>query len=528
MGSYSYEPSGRFSFRFSGNVDEQASELATTTAALATAFTSAEVVRGLTLTGTGVWGTRGQMLGITPVTVVTRSGVAGIAYQAGGRWLNGTASLTRGVGSNTTPEGLRGGTESWSREASLSSTMRWLGLGAGYERVMNRDAILDYGNYDSERVRASIDTLGSRASLSTNAEQLRITRGAGLTFAANLQKTFSSSVSFRVWRQSQITASAGGLVNDYANAIGIGRDRALFWSVGSQLAVMARLQASAWIRSEFASASKTGYTQEGLSALGRLEYRLRAFRVAAEYRHVDEPAAIRADAQPRQLPRPSDPDQPHQTVWREAAMTRRRAFTDLTPAVVAFVAVAVLLSVATPRAQGAAGSSRRANAVGSRPTWPPPPEPARIRFLRTLNPAAVRGRPSLFSRFVSALTGGDAPPSMSQPYGIAVGPDRRIYVADTRRRTHSRLQPREVRLLLDQSRRGLARRHRVRRRTGCSSPTRPRAVCCAWTRRVERSGRSGRRTGSRVRPASPRRRDRLFVVGHAEAPRGRRQPRRAP
>ena len=49
---------------------------------------------------------------------------------------------------------------------------------------------------------------------------------------------------------------------------------------------MARLQASAWIRSEFATASKTGYTQEGLSALGRLEYRLRAFRVAAEYRHA--------------------------------------------------------------------------------------------------------------------------------------------------------------------------------------------------------------------------------------------------
>jgi DNA-binding beta-propeller fold protein YncE len=66
-----------------------------------------------------------------------------------------------------------------------------------------------------------------------------------------------------------------------------------------------------------------------------------------------------------------------------------------------------------------------------RPTWPPAPAPARIRFIRTLNPAAVRGRPSVFSRFVAVITGGSPEPTMSQPYGIAVGPDRRVYVADT-------------------------------------------------------------------------------------------------
>ena len=97
---------------------------------------------------------------------------------------------------------------------------------------MNRDVILDFGNYDSERVRASVDTLGSKASVSTNAEQLRIERGVGLTFAANLQKTFSATASLRLWRESQVSASAGGLVNDYASVIGIGRDRTLFWSVG--------------------------------------------------------------------------------------------------------------------------------------------------------------------------------------------------------------------------------------------------------------------------------------------------------
>ena len=66
-----------------------------------------------------------------------------------------------------------------------------------------------------------------------------------------------------------------------------------------------------------------------------------------------------------------------------------------------------------------------------RPAWPAAPAPARIRFMRTLDPAGVRGRPSIFSRFVKVLVGETAEPKMSQPYGIAVGPDRKVYVADT-------------------------------------------------------------------------------------------------
>ena len=69
--------------------------------------------------------------------------------------------------------------------------------------------------------------------------------------------------------------------------------------------------------------------------------------------------------------------------------------------------------------------------ASGRRAWPPPPAPTRIRFIRSIDPEAVRGKPSFLSRVVRVLVGGRAAPRMVQPYGIAIGPDRKIYVADT-------------------------------------------------------------------------------------------------
>ena len=63
--------------------------------------------------------------------------------------------------------------------------------------------------------------------------------------------------------------------------------------------------------------------------------------------------------------------------------------------------------------------------------WPPPPAQARIQFVRSLDPAVVRGKPSFLSRAWRAFVGGGNEPRMLQPYGIAVSPDRKVYVADT-------------------------------------------------------------------------------------------------
>lgn len=88
------------------------------------------------------------------------------------------------------------------------------------------------------------------------------------------------------------------------------------------------------------------------------------------------------------------------------------------------VAVVGLISVALPpvplRAQQA-----------DRPVWPPPPAAARIRYVRALSPTTIKRPPSAFSKFLRVIVGGEADKAMQQPYGVAIGPDRRVYVADS-------------------------------------------------------------------------------------------------
>lgn len=282
--NYSYEPTPRLGLRIGANVDRQSGDDSSTAAALGSVSTHAEVVRGLVLTTTGTVGSRQQIVADTPTTVTTRSTDLGASYQLNTRWIGVGANATRGLGNNVTPDGRAGSTDSWSQEAHVSTSIAWFSAGGGYDRSRYRDEILDFGNYASERVRASLQGQATRGSISVNAEQLDVKRGRATTFIRNLQRTLSSTASLRLIGQNFISATAGHFDNGFDGAAGPGTDRSFFWSVGMDGAVAQTLRLTGWVRSEFATASRTQFNLDSLGAFARAEYRLRALNLALEYR----------------------------------------------------------------------------------------------------------------------------------------------------------------------------------------------------------------------------------------------------
>jgi hypothetical protein len=289
--SITFEPVSRFSVDATGSLDRQEAAPAATSARLVTTSARLEVGGGLSLDAAGTYGDREQVISDRTIAVVTRSGQAGSTFRAGPHWLEGTLTYRHGVGSNQTPEKVFGSTRTWTGQAALSSTIRWVGLSVGRDRSSARDDLLDYGNADVQRDRASLQVLAGRVTVQGSWDDAVIDRGRDSTFASLWQRSASGSASLRVTRSSTITANGGGFTN-----IGLsGTDTTRFWGGAINVEPAAGLHLSAWIRQEEATATQTRLDRKGLGWLGLVEYQLRDFTMALEYRRTDED--LRSDFQ---------------------------------------------------------------------------------------------------------------------------------------------------------------------------------------------------------------------------------------
>jgi hypothetical protein len=199
-------------------------------------------------------------------------------------WLQGSVGYNMGGGTNTTPEGQVGRVRSEAGQAGLSLSIKGVGLSGGYERSKADDEILDFGNYAIERTNAAVNTQAGRLNLSANAERARVDRGRGATFSTNLQQSVSGNVSLRIGRESQVSANVGG----FQNRGTFGDDRAAFAGVGLESQIAKGLHLSAWVRQGEMVASLTKLDQKTLYGFASLEYRIRQFNLAAEYRNSQQ------------------------------------------------------------------------------------------------------------------------------------------------------------------------------------------------------------------------------------------------
>jgi hypothetical protein len=279
-----YEPTSRFSLSANGNADRQDATPVATNAALATTTARLEAFPGLSFNASGTYGARGQVFNDAAVNVVTRGAQAGATYHAGPRWLEGTVTISRGIGSNTTAEGDVGRLGSESRHAMLSSSFSNVTISAGYDRQRSHDDILDYGNFGSDRVLGSFQTLGAVVTFVGSWDHSVVTRGRAATFATNRQETFTASATYTFSRNSRISANAGG----FTNRADIGLDRTLFWGGTYEAQPRPRLHVAATLRREVTTATQTHLDQRGLRGFGEAGYRLRLFTFAVEYRDDDQ------------------------------------------------------------------------------------------------------------------------------------------------------------------------------------------------------------------------------------------------
>jgi len=284
IATLNYEPTRRFAIDLSGSADRQDAALATTSAKLSSAAARYEVFRGLSIGATGIYGTRGQFVADTPLTVVTRSAQASTTYHAGVRWLDGSVSLTRGAGTNTTLDGTPGRLENWSAQSNLSSSLPWFGIGAGYDRAQSRDDILDFGNFDSERTHATVTRQSTALALSGTWENALVRRGRGATIGGTRQQVFTATATYRLRGSARLGANAGG----FSNRSEFGRDRTVFYGGAFESALRRSMHLSVWLRQENTTATQTNLVERALNGLAQLEYRLRAFNVSIEYRHYNQ------------------------------------------------------------------------------------------------------------------------------------------------------------------------------------------------------------------------------------------------
>lgn len=280
----SFDPSSRFSLSLTGNADRQEAQPVATSAVLATTAARYDVVGGLSLNATGTYGRRGEEFQGAPVAVTTRTGQVGATYHAGRRWLEGNVAATRGAGSNTRPDGSEGGVAAWSGQGLLTSSFSIFVASAGYERQHNADDILDYGNFDGRRVQGAIQAQSGRLSSIATWERLVVARGRDTTLAVNRQETFTATLVYQLRRDSRVTAAGGGFANRADN----GFDRTLFWGGTYEANPFPRLHVSASLRRERTVATHARLDQRGLRGYGQVEYRLRLFNFALEYRDDDQ------------------------------------------------------------------------------------------------------------------------------------------------------------------------------------------------------------------------------------------------
>ena len=252
-----------------------------------------EPLRGLTLSATGTYGLRGQEVGGSPLTVLTRTVQGGVGYNLPLRRIQISLGAERGAGWHGGTTSPSGRSDSWTGRASAGSSAHWwVELSLGYERARSTDELFAFGNFWIDRTRASARsrTLG-RLHLDASWERSTVERGIRDTFSRTEFLSSNGGAQVDLGRGRRLSLTGG----DFRNRTAYGTDSNQFYGLSYESYLFKALRLSITARRE--AVALRAVEQTGYYTIAQAEYRLRLFTFAVEHRYTNLNLAVstRAD-----------------------------------------------------------------------------------------------------------------------------------------------------------------------------------------------------------------------------------------
>lgn len=278
--SVSWQAARRLDTDLTVSYDTSSSSDVSTSALLASGIVRYQIVSGLAVDVTGTNGTRSQVVRGTSIDALTRSATTAVSYTSGVPHLLFGGSLRGGRGRATSVEGRKGNSMLWNGQATASSdVLRWIDLGALYEKGRTSDDLLAFGNYALERRRLTARTrIGTRGSVEADWEHSRQERGRAPDLFSTHLRTRSIGATYMLSPAHRLAFNAGSFRTAYEREV----DSVRFASVNYNGQLTRLLRATASFREEVGR--RRTLDQTGYIFIGQLEYRVRLFMFGFEER----------------------------------------------------------------------------------------------------------------------------------------------------------------------------------------------------------------------------------------------------
>src|SRR5262249_40159154 len=280
-----HQPNARFVTDANLGYTSERAAAATTGSLLATTTARVMPVAGVILRGSGTYGKRQQNVTGVGIAALTRAIAAGAEHGVRHRAVHASAAYEAEQAWNRSDASIEGRGQSWRARADAGVEIFAVAqLNVGVDRDRAEDTLLTLGNQRQERAHASMRTLvTTRVILDSTYERAVIDRGVQPVLFRVRYTQAMTTMTVQLSRDRRAGLSAG----EFINRSFVTDERHQYAGVSFSGTIVGALHVSITARRERTLSDVPHLFQDGSYAVGSLDYRLRLFSLALEYRYTD-------------------------------------------------------------------------------------------------------------------------------------------------------------------------------------------------------------------------------------------------